>query len=202
MGYVWSEIQDFFSDVFFQEKQSFSPVFEEVSKYYQEKHREFPFEKIYAIFRYDITLKNHLLDFKYHRVRENIYAYESYFKEIAEILQKEEILFDYITFPPVFWWRKMLRGYNQSELLANILAKQLNLPVKDIFQKMKSTKKQSTLSGEERSKNLIGSIKISEKFHMEVKEKTILFVDDVISTGSTAKLCGDLLKKQGASRVV
>ena len=192
--YLW------ISDVFFEENKNFSKVFEEVSGYYREKHSGFPFEKIYAILRYNQTLKNHILDFKYHRVRENIYAYEIYFQEMAEKLQGEKI--DYITFPPVYWWRKLLRGYNQSELLARLLAKYAKVPVKDIFQKTKSTKKQSTLSASERAENLQNSIKIREEISQEIEGKNILFVDDVISTGSTAKLCGDLLKEHEVHSVI
>jgi ComF family protein len=91
------------------------------------------------------------------------------------------------------------RGYNQSELLAKALAKRLDLPyIKRAMNKVKQTPPQKTLTRKEREKNLTGCFKADKKL---VDGKTLIVVDDVLTTGATANAICDTLKKAGAKAV-
>ena len=93
-----------------------------------------------------------------------------------------------------------LRGYNQSELLAQKLAEVINIPlIKDNLVKVKETKPQMELSKEERHKNLLGAFAI--KNPAELAGKKIFLVDDVYTTGSTMTACASVLRNSGAKSV-
>lgn len=107
--------------------------------------------------------------------------------------------FDVVTFTPMSKESKLSRGYNQSELLAKIVAKRLFIPCEDLLDKVRDTKSQHTLSGKERTENLKNSVKV--KSDVSVKGKNILLCDDVKTTGSTLKECVDNLLNAGAQSV-
>ena len=91
------------------------------------------------------------------------------------------------------------RGYNQSELLAKELAELTGLPVlTDAALKVHSTSEQKYLSREDRSKNLRGCFKADKAL---VKDRRILVVDDVMTTGSTLNELCKTLKRAGAVEV-
>ncbi len=105
------------------------------------------------------------------------------------------------------------RGFNQSELIAQELSKNLpdkrwasqsgeqkELPlVRDALIKTKNTPAQVGLSVEERKENIRGVFKIKDK--SKIKNKKILLVDDVYTTGSTMSECARVLKEAGVREV-
>ena len=100
---------------------------------------------------------------------------------------------------PLHWQRYMQRGYNQSEVLAKMLAKYLNIPVKSPLKRIRHTTRQATLSREERLKNLKDAFAVP---HPEkVSGKTVLLIDDVLTTGSTLHACAEALRLAGASDI-
>lgn len=108
-----------------------------------------------------------------------------------------ELKFDYIIPVPLHWWRLLRRGYNQSLLLAKALAKKRNEKLDfHTLVKTKASKAQSSVSKPERTKQL------KKAFHLKnpdkFKDKTILLVDDVYTTGSTLQECAKILKQKGA----
>jgi ComF family protein len=97
-----------------------------------------------------------------------------------------------------------IRGFNQADLIANFLSKNLNIPVaKKILLKTKNTKTQAQLNKKERMKNLEGSLSISKKTTKNnfLKGKHIALVDDVMTTKASCELASKLLLASGASRV-
>ena len=80
--------------------------------------------------------------------------------------------------------RKRKRGYNQAQLIAQELAKQLHLPCQQLLEKTAATAAQHTLSAAERRTNLQGVYRVLDE--QLVAGKRILLVDDVITTGSPA----------------
>lgn len=91
------------------------------------------------------------------------------------------------------------RGYNQAELLANELAKMLALPVlKNAIEKVKASGAQKSLTRVQRLENLKGCFKAKRE---EVKDKTLIVVDDVLTTGATADAVCKELKKRGAKKL-
>ncbi len=110
--------------------------------------------------------------------------------------------FDVILYPPLSKSAYRERGYNQSELLAKRLAKELGLPLmQDAFRKVKETPKQSTLNYGRRIANVLHAFAL-EKPSDAFRGKRILLIDDVLTTGATADALAKLLKRAGAAYVL
>ena len=125
---------------------------------------------------------------------------KEYFADIMAESLKCLSDFDCIVYVPMTEKAVRKRGYNQAELLANSLSERLNKPViKDALIKETDTAEQKNLSRKERAKNLSGSIKV-EKCD-EIKDKTVLLVDDVLTTGATADTVCRKLLSAGAKRI-
>ena len=92
------------------------------------------------------------------------------------------------------------RRYNQSALLVTELAKLVNLPTdfKSLV-KHKSTKPQVSFAGKARVKNIKDAFEV--KYPQNVKDKRIVVIDDVQTTGSTLNECAKVLLKAGAKSV-
>lgn len=92
------------------------------------------------------------------------------------------------------------RGYHQAVLIAKEVAKGLGLPVfKNVLKKIRHTPAQSSLPREARLENLRGAFGIFKK--EKIKGKTILLIDDVFTTGSTADEVSKTLLRAGAKEV-
>lgn len=106
---------------------------------------------------------------------------------------------DAICFVPMTAAAVADRGFNQSELLAGLLAEKLNLPLlKNAVKKVKKTSSQKSLSREERLKNLKSAFKADRNI---VEGKNLILVDDVLTTGATADCVSAELKKRGAKKI-
>jgi len=104
---------------------------------------------------------------------------------------------DMITSVPMHWTRLLFRGFNQAELLARSISKNINIPYKTILQKKKRTAKQQDLQRNVRLKNLRNAFRLTEN----IEGKFISIVDDVVTTGATAQTLAGLLVDAGARRV-
>jgi len=91
------------------------------------------------------------------------------------------------------------RGFNQSALLAAELARQLGIPCREALRKEKDTPDQVGLSKEERRVNLAGAFAVTQP--ALIRDKHVLLVDDIFTTGSTAWHCAAALLAGGAARV-
>lgn len=89
------------------------------------------------------------------------------------------------------------RGYNQSELLAKEIAAELEVPCENGLIRVRNTVQQARLQGDERRKNL------KDAFRAEpcVSGWRVLLVDDVYTTGETARQCAEALRQGGAISV-
>lgn len=106
---------------------------------------------------------------------------------------------DIITFVPMTDKKVRKRGFNQAKLLAEELGKLVdNRPI-GLLLKIKDTPEQKTLDLEERKENLLHCFKVIDKDL--VKDKKILLIDDVLTTGATAHAISKTLKKAGAKSV-
>ncbi|MBE6903785.1 MAG: ComF family protein [Ruminococcaceae bacterium] len=103
---------------------------------------------------------------------------------------------------PLSRFRKNKRTYNQSEMLATELSKLIGVPVNaEILFKIKNTKAQSTIKKKsKRMKNIKNVYKV--KNSELIKDKNILLVDDVVTTGATLNECAKVLVEAGAAKVV
>lgn len=94
------------------------------------------------------------------------------------------------------------RGFNQSRLLAEYIAKKFRLELVDNLIRIRSTKAQAKLGRRGRLKNLKDSIGLCRCYEEGVfKDKVVFLIDDVATTGSTLHECSKVLKACGASWV-
>lgn len=127
-----------------------------------------------------------------------------YLKEYFADIMAESLAslsdFDCIVYVPMTEKAVKKRGYNQAELLAKSLSERLQKHVlKDALIKEKDTAEQKTLSRKEREENLADCIKVAKRG--EVKGKSVLLVDDILTTGATSKAVCKKLLAAGAERV-
>ena len=101
---------------------------------------------------------------------------------------------DYIIPVPIHWSRTALRGFNQSEMLCE------RFPTDkvrfDVLRRTRATRTQVGLSIQDRLENLAGAFECTP-----VEGKSILLIDDVLTSGQTARACAESLKAAGALQV-
>ena len=108
--------------------------------------------------------------------------------------------FDVVTCVPVTPKVKRIRGYNQSLLLAQIIATNLEKELDgQSLVKSRDTAYQKDLPASRRHANIEGAFKLTDRNAFSGKK--VLLVDDVMTTGSTLSECAKVLKKGGASAV-
>lgn len=109
---------------------------------------------------------------------------------------------DYIVPLPLHWRRFQQRGYNQSAELARPLAKAAGkIFAPQILMRKKYTMPQVGLSAQKRAENVRGVFAIVPHYRTMLKGKNIALIDDVYTTGATAKAAARALKRGGAARV-
>lgn len=125
--------------------------------------------------------------------------YADIFGELIYDAVKEYEEADIISYVPVSFLRKLKRGYDQSKLLAEYVAKRMNKDSKPTLIKIRHNRKQSTLDETEKQKNVKGAYKAIDA---NVKGKRIILIDDVVTTGSTIMECGKTLIGAGAKKII
>lgn len=122
-----------------------------------------------------------------------------YFADLVAEKCKDFTDAEAVCFVPMTAAAERRRGYNQSQLLAKELAKRLNLPLLNYaVVKVKNTASQKSLTKRERSTNLKSVFKADKEI---VSGKTLIIVDDVLTTGATAEAMCEALKKSGAVKI-
>jgi ComF family protein len=107
------------------------------------------------------------------------------------------IRFDALVPVPLYHSRRRERGMNQSDLLCQLIAEETGFPVLSALQKIRDTKRQSSLPAHRRPQNVKGAFALDAP----VQGMDILLVDDVRTTGSTVRECAGVLKAGGAASV-
>ena len=98
--------------------------------------------------------------------------------------------------------RKRWRGFNQAELLGEMIASNLGLTYSpDLLIRTKNTKPQTKLDEEERRKNIRGAFSLDKNSKFDIRNSKFILFDDVWTTGSTLRECGQVLKRAGAKEV-
>ncbi len=99
---------------------------------------------------------------------------------------------------PLHWWREYRRTYNQSFLLSEYVSSRYGIPIcRDLLVRTRPTPQQKLLDEKQRRRNLKGAFRAAP----ECKGRSIVLIDDVVTTGSTLSECARTLKKADAYRV-
>lgn len=149
-----------------------------------------------SVFSYEKPISSMIKRLKYGNQR---FLAEYFIEQLSFIYLKNCFNANLITFVPMTKKAMRRRGYNQSYILAKGLSERLNVELFESVEKIKETKRQATLTKKERQKNLVGAFKITDK--KSVKDKTIVIVDDVTTTGATSEVLAERLKSAGARNV-
>jgi ComF family protein len=100
---------------------------------------------------------------------------------------------------PLHWWRQWRRGYNQAEALARGLARRLNLPVHRSLRRIAGTRRLAGLAPTERARVMRSAFCVRRNAGLD--GRTILLVDDVLTTSATCGAAARALRQAGAARV-
>ncbi len=107
--------------------------------------------------------------------------------------------YDAVVPVPLHWKRRWQRGFNQAELLAAHVAKRRAMPMVRALRRKRATAVQAGLASAGRKKNVSGAFAV--RSGLDLNDKTILLIDDVMTTGATARACAAALKRGGAKSV-
>ena len=113
---------------------------------------------------------------------------------VNRLIDEKDLNIDFVTFVPSHKKTIKKRGYNQSKLLAEEIASLLNIPLIETLEKNVLTKTQKNLDYTTRQENLRDSMRFLIDKNL-IKDKNILLVDDIVTTGATVNTCANLLSK-------
>lgn len=136
---------------------------------------------VYAISEYNEPLKSLILAKK----SSNFLASKHLGQLIWQMTNIRNLDFDFIVPIPLHFSRQIKRGYNQTEIMSQVIAKESKKSVLNILQRSKMTKYQFNLNKNERLENLKNAFTLKNKNLENLKEKNILIIDDLFTTGST-----------------
>ena len=161
------------------------------------KNVEYNFDYARSVFAYNDLTAPMIMRFKYN-------GYKSYAPHLGLLLKDfystSDLVADTVTYVPMPKAREKERGYNQAFELCKEFSLLTEMPMIDALIRVKEVAiKQATLSGKERRENIKGSFKITDK--KLVKDKEILLIDDVFTTGATVSECAKVLMNAGAKNV-
>lgn len=160
------------------------------------------FDRARALGAYQGVLRHAVHGFKY---RDHPALAEPLGALLAEYARTQSRLlhslaFDGIVPVPMHAARRRQRGYNQSERLACVVARELELPLDiGLLVRARATRPQVGLSGARRRSNLQGAFQVRRP--ADAMGKSFLLVDDVSTTGASLSECAAMLKLAGARHV-
>lgn len=144
--------------------------------------------------RYSGHMRRAVINLKFEQRR-------AYLKPLAELMALAWELHhmpvpDIITCVPISPARAHGRGFNQSAALAKVLAMQWDVPFKETLRRRVLSRRQSNLRAAERWTNARRAF--VPRIHVDLDGKTVLLVDDIVTTGATVSTCAGLLRQMGA----
>ena len=150
------------------------------------------FDAAYSFGAYEGVLRELIHLYKYGKIRTLARPLSGL---LAQALPRDEA-FDAAVPVPLYWRRRLQRGFNQAELLARGLSRLTGIPVVCTLGRVRPTPTQAGLSNNARRQNMARAFR-----SRSVQGKRILLIDDVMTTGATAASCALALKQAGARRV-
>lgn len=162
-------------------------------------HKNFSFlDSWTAVWYYKGYIRKSILRYKFYGARHYASAYG---RHLAMRIQQEyPDGFDILTWVPISRLRRFRRGYDQVELLAEAVGRELGMEPVGALRKVRHNRPQSGIRGQAmRRANVMNAYEVSSP--ALVQGKRILLLDDVITTGATAGECARVLKTSGAKEV-
>ncbi|MEQ1946806.1 MAG: phosphoribosyltransferase family protein [Bryobacteraceae bacterium] len=183
------------------------------------------YDAVYSYGSYEGTLRKLIHVFKFQKVHTLAHPLS---RLLADALPREQ-RFDVVVPMPLHWRRRWQRGFNQSELLAQEIARRWNIPVVKAIRRVKASPPQAGLTNAKRRANVAGAFSNASRWSGVIRffirragdrmsntmrrrlrglvkphrldGKRVLLMDDVLTTGATAAACARALKRAGAAHV-
>jgi ComF family protein len=153
-------------------------------------------DQLRSVAQYGGNLRTAIHALKYRR---DLGMGESLSRHLVELFETLDWKADLIVSVPLDLARMQERGYNQVSLLAIPLALAIGIPYRPrALRKIRQTPRQVTLSAGQRRANMEGAFEAEAE---EVREKIVLLMDDVITTGTTLQACSQALRTAGARQI-
>ena len=164
--------------------------------------RTFRFDTNRAAFIYEETVRDLLLELKFHnkkRIAQGLgklwAAYIKSNRVLTPSLENSPILVPLPMHPK----KQRERGFNQAEILATAVSESLNIPAAPVLVRTMDTPPQSGLHPSLRAENVKGVFAVQANINTEGKH--YILVDDIFTTGASLNECAIALKKSGAAQV-
>ena len=161
--------------------------------------RDIHFDAAVAAYRSRGIVRRVILDFKYGK---QIYLRHLVGEWLCAAFRDERLCgrtFDLAIPVPLHPARQRERGFNQAELLAEILGRHMSIRTRPALERTRYTTTQTAFDRSERMENLRDAFRLRK--NADVRGLRVLLVDDVLTTGSTLSECARILKAAGASSV-
>lgn len=159
------------------------------------KTKNYNFDYARSVFTYNDLVKHAIHKMKISSAK---YIAEPLAQSLFYYFKTLDWKIDFVTYIPIHSQRLKFRGYNQSKELATHFSNLTNIPIIECFEKIKNTPNQTSLSGKERQNNLKDAFKL---IHSDVKDKNILIIDDIFTTGATSNEVSKLLRNKNANKI-
>lgn len=136
-------------------------------------------------------------------IRFKFYGKPGYYRTFARLISDRmrklgyDGAFDMVVSVPLHRQKEYQRGYNQARLISKALSRGLRLPERSrLLKRCRNTRTQSLLDRSGRRSNIANAFEVTAP--REVKDRSILLVDDIMTTGYTLEECARMLKGAGA----
>ena len=159
--------------------------------------RSFYFDRAISCIEYNDVSKKMILDFKY---KNKTYFCRYVAQIMSEKMELENLKADYLLFVPLHKKRLRQRGFNQSEKIAEDLSEITGIPVLKCIYRHKNTRRLYSLSLKERQDELKNSFCIKDDEDL-LKNKNVILIDDIFTTGSTANEISKLLRLSCVNKI-
>lgn len=117
-------------------------------------------------------------------------------------IEEQKINYDFVIPVPLHRTKLRERGYNQSDYIAKGLSGKLHIPeLCDAVIRKRYTKSQTKLNRSQREKNMQDAFSLSESYNDKLKDRNVIIIDDVITTGATVNECIKVLKSAGVNKI-
>lgn len=157
------------------------------------------FDRARAVARYDGLMRDLIHDFKFRDTHHAKRLFGRWLTQCDAALVDQA---DVIVPVPLARGRLLSRRFNQAQILAAEVARRAGKPILSLaLNRVRATTHQVGLTRLQRERNVAGAFAVSNAFTPQLAGRSILLVDDVMTTGATASAAAKALKSAGAQRV-
>ena len=159
-------------------------------------HRRLYFDAAVSSYRSRGIVRTLVHQFKYGRQFHLRHPLADWLGETFHDPRLRDRRFDIIVPVPLHPARERERGFNQAQVLAELLSRKISIPVRAALERIRYTTTQTAFDRAERMENLRDAFRLRKNMH--VRDLRVLLIDDVLTTGSTLSECARVLRRAGA----